>query len=58
MQGCPISVMLLNALMSVLSEAIEKENPQMLQQSYVDDLTLMAEDDQVISVSRLSTSLT
>ena len=40
LQGCPISVMLLNALMSVLHRAIGDD---VVSESFVDDLTLLSE---------------
>ena len=43
LQGCPLSVMLLNALMSVLSFALSTLGVD--PQSYVDDLTLMDSSD-------------
>ena len=41
LQGCPLSVMLLNALMSVLHSAI---GGNVVCESYVDDLTVVAKD--------------
>ena len=45
LQGCPLSVMLLNALMSVLSAVLE---PTMVAESFVDDLTILNASPEVL----------
>ena len=42
MQGCPLSVLVLNAMVSVLSKAMAEKVPSLIDQSYVDDMTLLA----------------
>ena len=41
MQGCPLSVLLLNALVAVLSRVLYDALPDMVNQSFVDDITLL-----------------
>eukprot|EP00973_Karenia_brevis_P068669 9548105-Karenia_brevis.AAC.1 len=38
LQGCPLSVILLNALMVVLAKAVDEEVPEVRLHAYVDDL--------------------
>lgn len=40
MQGCPLSVLLLNAIVSVLTRVLEAHVPDIAAASYVDDITL------------------
>ncbi|KAJ9450000.1 putative RNA-directed DNA polymerase from transposon X-element [Diplonema papillatum] len=42
LQGCPISVILINALLSVLMKAVKVEAPGVSTQSYADDANLLA----------------
>eukprot|EP01061_Rhynchopus_euleeides_P047892 TRINITY_DN990_c0_g1_i3.p1 TRINITY_DN990_c0_g1~~TRINITY_DN990_c0_g1_i3.p1 ORF type:complete len:837 (+),score=145.30 TRINITY_DN990_c0_g1_i3:125-2512(+) len=46
LQGCPISVILINALLSVLFRAIEQRVPQVETQSFADDATLISQVDE------------
>ena len=45
LQGCPLSVMLLNALMAVLTAKLE---PNLLAESFVDDLTILNSSQEVL----------
>lgn len=42
LQGCPISVILINALLSVLMKAVAAEAPGVLTKSYADDANLLS----------------
>ena len=42
LQGCPISIVLINALVSVLSRAIEAEALRTVPRSYADDQYLLS----------------
>ena len=46
LQGCPISVILINALLSVLFRAIERRVPGCISSSFADDATLASEKDE------------
>ena len=48
LQGCPLSVMLLNALMAVLSAVLE---PTVGAESFVDDLTILHSDRDVLQAA-------
>ena len=52
LQGCPLSVVLFNALCSILSKAIEQESV-VKPESYADDLTLVGPEK---TYRRVSTS--
>ncbi|KAJ9440259.1 hypothetical protein DIPPA_05535 [Diplonema papillatum] len=41
LQGCPISVILINALLSIPMKAVKAEAPGLLTESYADDANLM-----------------
>ena len=41
MQGCPLSALLLNAIVMVMTSAVQEKVPEGIDKSYVDDLALM-----------------
>ena len=44
MQGCPLSCLLLNALVSILARSVQAEVHNITMQSYVDDITMLHKD--------------
>lgn len=48
MQGCPLSILLLSAVLSVGARAVDEACPGIIQEAYVDDLTLLARDNEIL----------
>ena len=46
LQGCPISVILINALLSVMFKAVDVRVPSVSSQSFADDGTLVSQEDE------------
>ena len=45
MQGCPLSVLMLNAMVSILTRALELQVPGIVITSYVDDVTILVREN-------------